>query len=125
MSSNSSNAAASGSSTGSDTCRLVDAWVAEQAGTLGTAERAALDAERPDWRAEATRLIAEGLLAYVAVEMVAPDLAVAAAAGAPEHADDTELSVRLGAHLRDFVDYRDELDQLRGLVDSGPLHRRS
>jgi hypothetical protein len=91
--------------------RVVDAWAAEQAGTLGAEERVALDLEQPEWRAQATRLIAEGLLAYVAVEMVVPDLAIANSNG--QHGvDDAELAARLGAHLRDFVDYRRELETL-------------
>ena len=98
--------------------RVVDAWAAEQAGRLGAEQRLALDAERPDWRAQATRLIAEGLLAYVAVEMVVPDLAIAGSTG--QHvADDDELAARLGAHLRDFVDYRGEpkaLDEIRSQI---------
>lgn len=91
--------------------RVVDAWVAEQAGALQPAERDALDALAPQWREQAARLIAEGLLAYVAVEMVAPDLAIARSHHGGE-ADDTELTARLGAHLRDFVDYRGELARL-------------
>jgi hypothetical protein len=91
--------------------RVVDAWVAEQAGTLDERSRQALDQARPDWRADATRLIAEGLLAYVAVEMVAPDLAIANSNG--QHGvDDAELAARLGAHMRDFVDYRGEFEAL-------------
>jgi hypothetical protein len=102
--------------------RLVDAWVADQTGTLDAAAVAALDRERPGWRAAAAQLIAEGLLAYVAVEMVAPDLAVAAAAGNPQHTDDAGLTARLGAHLRDFVDYRDEFDALRERLGQGQDH---
>lgn len=91
--------------------RVVDAWVAEQAGTLDEGSRLALEQDHPDWRAQATRLIAEGLLAYVAVEMVAPDLAIASGNG--QHgADDAELTARLGAHMRDFVDYRGEFEAL-------------
>jgi len=115
MTSDSSSAGPAGSPIGDiDTVRrLVDAWVADQAGTLAAGESAALDVERPGWRAAAAQLIAEGLLAYVAVEMVAPDLAIAAATNTPDHSDDAELTARLGAHVRDFVDYRDELDRLR------------
>ncbi|MGB5737283.1 MAG: hypothetical protein WBM40_22890 [Thiohalocapsa sp.] len=91
--------------------RVVDAWVAEQAGTLDEPSRVSLEQDHPDWRAQATRLIAEGLLAYVAVEMVAPDLAIANSNG--QHGvDDAELAARLGAHMRDFVDYRGELEAL-------------
>ena len=116
MTSDPSNAEGLGnpSHAGDSVRRLVDAWVAEQAGTLAAAEASQLDADRPGWRGEATQLIAEGLLAYVAVEMVAPDLAIAAASGgATGHADDADLSARLGAHLRDFVDYRNEFAALR------------
>jgi hypothetical protein len=91
--------------------RVVDAWVAEQAGALQSSERDALDALDPQWREQAARLIAEGLLAYVAVEMVAPDLAIARDRHGDE-ADDIELTARLGAHMRDFVDYRGELARL-------------
>jgi hypothetical protein len=94
--------------------RVVDAWAAEQAGMLGAEQRLALDSEQPDWRSQATRLIAEGLLAYVAVEMVVPDLAIAASSG-QHRADDDALAARLGAHLRDFVDYRGELQALSEL----------
>ena len=91
--------------------RVVDAWVAEQAGTLDEPSRVALEQEHPEWRALATRFIAEGLLAYVAVEMVAPDLAIANSNGR-HGVDDAELAARLGAHMRDFVDYRGELEVL-------------
>ena len=91
--------------------RVVDAWVAEQAGTLEEPLRLALEQEQPDWRAQATRLIAEGLLAYVAVEMVAPDLAIANN-NSQRDVDDADLAARLGAHMRDFVDYRCELEIL-------------
>ncbi|MCF7984181.1 MAG: hypothetical protein K9L70_07235 [Thiohalocapsa sp.] len=90
---------------------IVDAWAAEQSGTLQPAEQDALDTQTPHWRAQATQLIAEGLLAYIAVEMVAPDLAIARAHDRHD-ADDNELAARLGAHLRDFVDYRGELGRL-------------
>ena len=106
--------------------RVVDAWAAEQAGTLDAEERVALDLEQPEWRAQATRLIAEGLLAYVAVEMVVPDLAIANSNG--QHGvDDAELAARLGAHLRDFVDYRCELETLgmRQGQDHGGDHPHS
>jgi hypothetical protein len=103
--------------------RVVNAWVAEQAGTLDEPSRLALEQEHPEWRTQATRLIAEGLLAYVAVEMVAPDLAIANSNG--QHGvDDAELAARLGAHMRDFVDYRGELATLgtRRGQDSGGDH---
>lgn len=98
--------------------RLVDAWAAQQVGTLDGLARAALEQERPQWQAEAAQLIAEGLLAYVAVEMLVPDLAVARHATGDPDPDDDHLAARLGAHLRDFVDYRDELAALGGLATS-------
>ncbi|MGB5835188.1 MAG: hypothetical protein WBG92_24820 [Thiohalocapsa sp.] len=91
--------------------RVVDAWVAEQAGVLRADESAALDTANPDWRAQATQLIAEGLLAYVAIEMVAPDLAIANSNG-QGRSEDSILAARLGAHMRDFVDYRAEIETL-------------
>jgi hypothetical protein len=103
--------------------RIVAAWVAEQTERLDPAEQSALDAAQPDWRARATGLIAEGLLAYVVLEMVAPDLAIARASGShgdgthahgDEHHDDA-LTERLVAHLQDFIDYRDELSERGGL----------
>lgn len=108
--------------------RIVAAWVAEQTERLDPAERAVLEAAEPDWRARATRLIAEGLLAYVVLEMVAPDLAIARAtashgdgthAHGDEHHDDA-LTERLVAHLQDFIDYRDELSERGGLPTGGP-----
>jgi hypothetical protein len=108
--------------------RIVAAWVAEQTERLDPAERSALDAAQPDWRARATRLIAEGLLAYVVLEMVAPDLAIARATGthgdgtgAHTHAhDDGALAERLVAHLQDFIDYRDELLERGSLPTQEP-----
>ena len=95
--------------------RYVDAWVADQVGHLDDGERAALEADYPHWRDQAARLIAEGLLAYVAIEMVAPDLSMATTWGDPhgEETDDATLAARLGAHLYDFVDYRAEFAELR------------
>jgi hypothetical protein len=104
-----------------DVRRIVDGWVADQTETLEDAERAALDADHPRWREDAAQLIAEGLLAYVIVEMVAPDLAIARtqATGSDQHrhTDGAELTARLGAHLRDFIDYRAELVE-RAEIDS-------
>lgn len=117
--------------------RLVAAWVAEQTDRLDPAERSALDTVQPDWRARASQLIAEGLLAYVVLEMVAPDLAIARATGshadgtdAPDHdhGDDAALAERLIAHLQDFIDYRDELTERGGLpkpVPCGHGHHHS
>ncbi len=95
--------------------RVLEAWVAEQAGLLEPAACDALSAERPDWRTDAAQLIAEGLLAYVVLEMVAPDLAIARAEGRPAHTDDADLAARLVAHLEDFLDYRTELQERGGL----------
>ncbi|WP_295878331.1 hypothetical protein [uncultured Thiohalocapsa sp.] len=109
--------------------RLVAAWVAEQTDRLDPAERNALDTAQPDWRARASQLIAEGLLAYVVLEMVAPDLAIARTTGshadgtnadAHEHSDDAALAERLIAHLQDFIDYRDELTERGGLPQPVP-----
>jgi hypothetical protein len=94
--------------------RLLVAWVAEQTETLDPKERAALDAAQPDWRGIAAQRIAEGLLAYVVLEMVAPDLAIAGASGGALHANDDALNERLVAHIQDFVDYRDELAERGG-----------
>jgi hypothetical protein len=114
--------------------RLVAAWVAEQTDRLEPAERSALDVAQPDWRARASQLIAEGLLAYVVLEMVAPDLAISRATGSHtdgtdahthEYSDDAALAERLVAHLQDFIDYRDELTECGGLpqpVPSGHGH---
>jgi hypothetical protein len=93
--------------------RLVDSWVADQTETLDKAARADLDNDHPRWRADAAQLIAEGLLAYVIIEMVVPDLAIARAQGTQleHHTHDAgaDLNARLGAHLRDFIDYRAQL----------------
>ena len=113
---------------GQEQRRLAAAWVAEQAACLNTAEGAALTAARPHWRAEAAQLIAEGLLAYVVLEMVAPDLAIAQAEG--QHVDDGDdaLTARLAAHLQDFIDYRAELSERGGIHAEGTCahdHRHS
>ena len=91
---------------------LVNSWVSLHTGTLDADQRALLDRERPQWACEAASLIAEGILSYVTVEMVEPDLAQGhqghqghpSTAVAPE-----ELAARLGAHMLDFVDYRSDL----------------
>ncbi|MCG6943527.1 MAG: hypothetical protein LJE69_20030 [Thiohalocapsa sp.] len=100
--------------------RVLAAWVAEQAQTLDPAERAALDAEHPHWRAQAAQLIAEGLLAYVVLEMIAPDLAITRAEGGHTDTSDDALTGRLVAHLQDFIDYRAELSERGGLNAGGP-----
>lgn len=100
--------------------RLVAAWVAERTQRLDADEGAALDAARPDWRARAAQLIAEGLLAYVVLEMIAPDLAIARASGGHADSDDEALTERLKAHLHDFIDYRAELNERGGLHADDP-----
>jgi hypothetical protein len=102
------------------TRRILSAWVAEQTEVLDDDERDALTAEIPSWRADAAQLIAEGLLAYVVLEMVAPDLAIARAEGRHQHADDVDLTNRLEAHLQDFLDYRAELQERGGLQTERP-----
>jgi hypothetical protein len=100
--------------------RILSAWVAEQAEVLDDEERDALAAEVPSWRADAAQLIAEGLLAYVVLEMVAPDLAIARAEGRQQGASDVDLTNRLEAHLQDFLDYRAELQERGGLQTERP-----
>jgi hypothetical protein len=102
------------------TRRILAAWVADQADRLDPVERTALDADLPGWRAEAAQLIAEGLLAYVVLEMIAPDLAIARAEGAQAHTDDAALTERLMAHLQEFIDYRADLNERGGLPLGGP-----
>ncbi|MBK1723133.1 hypothetical protein [Thiocystis violacea] len=93
---------------------LVNAWVARRAGTLDSEQRAVLERERPHWECEAATLIAEGILGYVTVEMVEPDLAYNRTADSEESISQEELAARLGAHMLDFVDYRDDLARVRG-----------
>lgn len=95
---------------------LVTSWVALRAGTLDNARRALLDHERPDWQAEAAQLIAEGLLAYVTVEWVEPELAHDREAdpGAVTTAED--FTARLQGHLLDFAAYRRQLARVRRLI---------
>ena len=54
------------------TRRLVDSSVALRAGTLDADRRALLGHGHPQWQCEAAKLIAEGVCAYVMVEMVEP-----------------------------------------------------
>ena len=91
--------------------RIIDAWVADQTETLDDTARSILDDSDPHWRENAAQLIAEGLLAYVIIEMVAPDLAIAGSQGGTgDHQfDGADLTARLGAHMLDFIDYRAEL----------------
>ncbi len=98
------------------TRRLVDAWAALHAGTLEWDQRAALDRERPHWQCEAATLIAEGLLAYVTVEMVEPDVAHDKAVDPHQAPTPEDLAARLGAHMMDFVDYRGDLPRVARLI---------
>ncbi|NEV60803.1 hypothetical protein G3446_02650 [Thiorhodococcus minor] len=93
---------------------LVNSWVALRAGTLDPEQRSVLDRERPTWECEAATLIAEGILGYVTVEMVEPDLAYNRDEDADAPLDPEELAARLGAHMLDFVDYRDDLARVSG-----------
>lgn len=93
---------------------LVNSWIALRAGTLDPEQRAVLDRERPKWECEAATLIAEGILGYVTVEMVEPDLAYDRTEDAGVPLDQEELAARLGAHMLDFVDYRDDLARVSG-----------
>lgn len=94
---------------------LVTSWAALRAGTLDPDRRALLDHERPRWECEAATLIAEGLLAYVTVEMVEPDLAHDGAVDPHAVPEAEEVAARLGAHMLDFVDYRGDLPRVRQL----------
>ncbi len=120
--------ASASSDPGLEPRRVVAAWVAEQLERLDAAERAALDSAQPQWRAQAAQLIAEGLLAYVVLEMIAPDLAIARASGGHADTDDDSVAERLAAHLQDFIDYRAELSERGGIHAGGPCehdHRHS
>ena len=95
---------------------LVTSWVALRAGTLDDARRARLDDERPEWQAEAAQLIAEGLLAYVTVEWVAPELAHDREADPDAATTAEEFTARLQGHLLDFAGYRSQLARVRRLT---------
>jgi hypothetical protein len=95
---------------------LVDSWVALRAGTLDPDRKALLDHERPHWQCEAANLIAEGILAYVVVEMVEPDLAHAREVDPHAQVSAEEVAARLGAHMMDFVDYRGDLPRVARLT---------
>lgn len=95
---------------------LVGSWVALHAGTLEAERRALLDRERPQWQGEAATLIAEGLLAYVALEVVEPDLAHDKEVDPSETVSAVDYSTRLAAHVLDFVDYREELPRVARLT---------
>jgi hypothetical protein len=94
---------------------LVTSWAALHAGTLDPERQALLDHERPQWQCEAASLIAEGLLTYVTVEMVEPDLAHDKEADPHDVPTAEEVAARLGAHMLDFVDYRGDLPRVRRL----------
>ncbi|EGV16559.1 hypothetical protein [Thiocapsa marina] len=94
---------------------LIDSWTALRAGTLGEDQQALLDRERPQWQCEAANLIAEGLLAYVTVEMVEPDLAHDRSIDPHDTPSPQDYAARLGAHMMDFVDYRGDLVKTRRL----------
>ena len=95
---------------------LVTSWAALRAGTLEQERLDLLNRERPDWQCEAAMLIAEGLLAYVTVEMVEPDLAHDQEVDPHDVATAEEVGARLGAHMMDFVDYRGDLPRARRLA---------
>ncbi|HSO82495.1 hypothetical protein [Thiocapsa sp.] len=92
---------------------FVDNWAALHAGTLEKDQQALLDREHPHWQCTAATLIAEGLLAYVTVEMVEPDLAHDRGANPHDTPTPQEYAARLGAHMMDFVDYRGDLVRVR------------
>jgi hypothetical protein len=92
---------------------LIGSWVALRAGTLAADRQALLDRERPDWQCEAANLIAEGLLGYVTVEVVEPDLAHDREADPDDDITADDFADRLKAHLLDFTAYRAELPRAR------------
>jgi len=94
---------------------LVTSWAALRAGTLDPDRQALLDRERPHWQCEAATLIAEGLIAYVTVELVDPDLAHDREVDPHDSPSAEDVAARLGAHLLDFVDYRGDLPRVRRL----------
>jgi hypothetical protein len=94
---------------------LVSSWVALRAGTLDADRKALLDHERPHWQCEAANLVAEGLLAYVTVELVEPDLAHDREVEPDDNTDAQAFGDRLTAHLQDFVAYRGHLPRVRRL----------
>ncbi len=95
---------------------LVGSWVALRAGTLDAEHRALLDQERPHWQAEAATLIAEGVLAYVTVEMVEPDLAHDRTVDPIEAVSAEDFTIQVTAHVLDFLDYRSELPRVARLT---------
>ena len=94
---------------------LVTSWVALRAGTLDADRRAMLDHERPGWQCEAATLIAEGLLAYVTVELLEPDLAHDREVDPALSTTAAEFTTQLQGHLLDFVAYRGQLPRVRRL----------
>jgi hypothetical protein len=95
---------------------LIDSWVAVRAGTLDPDRQAVLDRERPQWQCEAANLIAEGVLAYVMVEMDEPALTHDKEVDPHETASPEKLAVRLGAQIIEFVDYRGDLPRVARLA---------
>ncbi|MBO8087153.1 MAG: hypothetical protein J7D61_14030 [Marichromatium sp.] len=93
--------------------QLIEDWTRLQTGTIEPERLARLDRDQPEWRCRAATLVAESLFAYITLEMVAPDLAYRHR-DQPEHEPEAgEIDARLGAHLLDFLDYRDELAERR------------
>ncbi len=95
---------------------LVTSWVALRAGTLEEDRRAVLDRDRPNWQCEAAMLIAEGLLAYVTVEVLEPDLAHDQELDPGGQTTAAEFADRLKGHLLDFAAYRGQLPRARRLT---------
>ncbi len=95
---------------------LVDSWTALRAGTLDEDQQALLDRERPQWQCEAANLIAEGLLAYVTVEMVEPDLAHDRTVDPTDAVTAEDFTIRVAAHVLDFLDYRKDLPRVARLT---------
>ncbi|HSO82494.1 hypothetical protein [Thiocapsa sp.] len=95
---------------------LVGSWVALRTGTLDSEHRALLDRERPDWQAEAATLIAEGVLAYVTVEMVEPDLAHDRTVDPTDVVSAEDFTIQVTAHVLDFLDYRKDLPRVARLT---------
>jgi hypothetical protein len=74
-----------------------------------------LDYERPHWQSEAASLIAEGLLTYITVQLLEPDLDHDRMVDKDDHTDAQTFADRLKAHLLDYVDYRNQLPRVRRL----------
>jgi hypothetical protein len=85
-------------------------WIAATTGHLDPSERIELDQSQPGWDCTAAQLIAEGLLGYVLAEMVQPDLVYQRQGDPNAHTSAEDLIARLAAHLLDFIDYRDVVE---------------